>query len=492
MSVLRILNGLHKGKIFPIDDREVYIGQKGNNDIVLKDAEISGRHAMVFTVGEMYFIRDLKSRQGTFVNNVRVQEELLYAGDKIKIGSINITFEDAATADKTPTKDIEYAEDDAQNSPMLELDLGDERKQEADDENTSEFAARNLEILYKCSLEFSELKDREELMQLTIKKLAKLLQADNIYIFLKDKQGDMAPKALFEREKAKIAPVSRGIIRRVLQVNKSVMTTDASSDERFRESFSIVRRKVKAVICAPLVSRRQTMGVIYIGASGATQTFVKADMELVTALARILATTMENMRAHRKHSQLLMNLMRSLVKAMELALPENRGHSLRVAGYAGAIAREMSLSPHKIYLCQMGGYIHDIGKIVINNLQAETEEDRENNYRRHVVTGEQVISEMEGMQELLPAIKYHHERHDGSGFPEGLTGENIPLIGCIVGLADCFDHMLTRGVDGKPLEVKDAIKELKNLADQQFRAEEVMALCEAYRKGHLKIAEIKE
>lgn len=490
MPILRILNGPLKGQVFTVGNKEIFIGGSPNNDIVVDDAETEPRHAAVFTVGEMCFIRDLKSSQGTFVNQVRIIEEMLYAGDKIKIGSINIAFEDTSTELKEPEKKIEYEDEEAEGqeeqSPVMEIDFGAQKKlKDKAEDYIPDLVFRNLEGIYQFTQELSQLKEREQLLQLMVKTISKTLQPDNVYIFLKDKQGDLLPRAIWEKEKTKIAPVSRGIIRRVLKGHKAVMTKDAAADVRFRENLSIVKRKVKGVICAPLMSRGQVVGVIYVGAGAAAQVFVTEDMEFVTTIACSSSSVLDNIRAHRRQSRLLMNMMRSLVTAMELALPQNRGHSMRVASYAGAIAREKSLTPQKVYLCQLGGYLHDIGKIATRAVVP----DKELSYREHVSAGEKILEEMEGLEELLPAVKYHHECHDGSGFPEGLKEDNIPLIARIVGLANFLDHLLTDAGE-RPLDMNDAIKEIKDVAGIKFHPDDVMALREAHRKGHLKIADV--
>ena len=293
----------------------------------------------------------------------------------------------------------------------------------------------------------------------------------------------MAPKVIFEREKAKIPPVSRAIIKKVLKGCKAIMTSDAASDSRFRESMSIVKRKVKAVICAPLVAREHVMGVIYIGASGATNLFVTEDMELIGSLARLSAVTLDNLRARKRQRRLLMNMMRSLVTAMELTLPKIHGHSMRVANLARSIANERFSSAQKVHLCQMGGYLHDIGKIVTGTKKFEDEKQIEKNYREHVNTGRKILAGTDGIDDLIPAIRYHHERHDGSGFPKGLKGEEIPEIARIVALANYLDHQL------QEKRITEIIEHMNDLSGKKFHPEDIKALQQAYQKGRLQKTE---
>jgi putative nucleotidyltransferase with HDIG domain len=493
MLNLKILNGPLKDKVFPISKDEIYIGREDGNHIQIKDTEVEQRHAVFFTLGDMCFIRDLKTQHGTFLNNKRVHEEILDAGDKIKIGSVELKLEEAI-AGKNSGRPIQYDEDESgeggEETPEVveEAEVAEKGgKGNKSNKYSGETAARHLSSLHSFSEIIADAKEYEHVLQVALKHISDAMAPDNIYIFLKDKHGDLSPKAIFEREKVKIAPVSRGIIRRVLKSNRAVITTDASADTRFRDNLSIVRRKIKAVICAPLTSRQQVMGAIYVGGSSVVQLFTQQDLEFVNGIACLTAIAIDNLRSHRKQSRLLMNMMRSLVTAMELALPETRGHSMRVASYAGAIAQEKAMSPQKTYLCQLGGYLHDVGK-VISRSAVKNPEEQKKIYQEHVTAGEKILFEMEGMEDILPAVKYHHEYHDGSGFPEGLKEEHIPIVARIVGLANYFDHLLTdKRPNGNPLELKEALKELKELAGKKFHSDDVMALREACRQGEIKV-----
>lgn len=490
MLNLKVVNGPLKDKVFPIGKDEIYIGREDGSHIQIKSADVEQRHAVLFTLGDMCFIRDLKTQHGTLLNNKRIHEEILDAGDVIKIGSVELLLEEAV-AGKGSGRPIQYDEDEAgegEEEPEVVEEVTEKSGKGGKDKKfVGEAAASSLATLHRFSEVVADAKEHDHVLQVALKTISEAMAADTIYIFMRDKRGDLAPKAIFEREKVKIAPVSRGIIRRVIKSNHAVITTDAAADNRFRDNMSIVRRKIKAVICAPLTSRQQVIGVIYVGGSGAVQMFTQQDLEFVSSMASLTAIAVDNLRSHRKQSRLLMNMMRSLVTAMELALPETRGHSMRVASYAGAIAQEKSLSSQKIYMCQLGGYLHDIGKVV-GRTMAKNAEEQKKQYQEHVTAGEKILLEMEGMEELLPAVKYHHEFFDGSGFPDGLKEDHIPLVARIVGLANYFDHLLTdKRADGSTLELKEALKELKELSGKRFHPDDVMALREACRQGEIKV-----
>lgn len=155
-------------------------------------------------------------------------------------------------------------------------------------------------------------------------------------------------------------------------------------------------------------------------------------------------------------------------------------HANRVASLAEAIAKEMGLSDNNVSKVYQSGMYHDIGKIgvpyeILNKPEKLTPEEFEM-VKKHTEIGANVVAPVSIFKDIVPAILYHHERLDGSGYPEGLTGEKIPLYARIVGVADVYDAMVCtrayRGALGKDI----ALKELRNGSGTRYDAEVVAAL----------------
>ncbi len=123
------------------------------------------------------------------------------------------------------------------------------------------------------------------------------------------------------------------------------------------------------------------------------------------------------------------------------------GHSRQVAVYASALARKMGLEDEHVNRIVRAALIHDLGKVAIEDYIIRKKErlttEEYNLLKRHPAIGSEIISRMKGLQELIPMVRYHHERWDGKGYPEGLKGEQIPLDARILSLADALDAMFS-------------------------------------------------
>ncbi len=139
---------------------------------------------------------------------------------------------------------------------------------------------------------------------------------------------------------------------------------------------------------------------------------------------------------------------------------------------AATIAREMGLAEPEVENVRLAGLLHDIGKIgIIEALlerPAELSEDEFPPLRLHPEKGVAILAPIRQLQDVLPGVLHHHERMDGSGYPHGLKGEEIPLAARIVAVADSFDAMVSERPYKKGLSVREAVTELKRCAGSQF------------------------
>jgi len=169
---------------------------------------------------------------------------------------------------------------------------------------------------------------------------------------------------------------------------------------------------------------------------------------------------------------LFVNFVKAMVNALDAKSPWTKGHSERVAGYAEQIAKEMGLEDEKIILLRLASLLHDIGKIgtydyLLDKPESLTEEEFEA-VKKHPDQGTAILKGVKQLKDILPLIRYHHERIDGKGYPEGLKGEEIPLCARILHVADSFDSMTAdrpyRSSPGKEY----AISELKRCNGTRF------------------------
>ena len=168
------------------------------------------------------------------------------------------------------------------------------------------------------------------------------------------------------------------------------------------------------------------------------------------------------------------------------------GHCDRVATYAAEIARIMGLSYKRVALVRRAAYVHDIGKIFIPEWITQkpgrlTPEERDV-MNLHPALGARMLSRRPAMRELAPIVLAHHERWDGEGYPNGLTGSEIPLEARVIFVADAFDAMTSERPYGRIMREKDAAAELRRCSGKDFDPQVVRAMRLALNSGAMKRA----
>jgi putative nucleotidyltransferase with HDIG domain len=158
--------------------------------------------------------------------------------------------------------------------------------------------------------------------------------------------------------------------------------------------------------------------------------------------------------------------------ALDAKSPWTKGHSERTVRYAEKIARKMGLSDEDMHNLTIGGLLHDIGKIgTYDYLLHKTEKltaQEFNIIKKHPEKGEKILESIKQLKQIIPIIRYHHERYDGKGYPDGLAGEDIPLLARIVHVADSFDAMTADRPYRSALSKEQVIEELRRNAGTQF------------------------
>jgi HD-GYP domain-containing protein (c-di-GMP phosphodiesterase class II) len=175
--------------------------------------------------------------------------------------------------------------------------------------------------------------------------------------------------------------------------------------------------------------------------------------------------------ARKKLREYFYGIVQSLVRTIEAKDPYTRGHSERVAGYAEKIAVGMGFSAEKAELLKEAAVLHDIGKLgihedILNKKEKLTEEEWEA-IRMHPATGEDILKPVLG-EEMLEAIREHHERCDGTGYPNKLDAGHISIFAKIIAVADTYDAMTSSRAYRAALSKKEAIEELKKGKGSQF------------------------
>jgi HD-GYP domain-containing protein (c-di-GMP phosphodiesterase class II) len=496
MAVLRIKSGANVGKIYDLSADMVVLGREPGDGkaVQLSDQGISRKHAEIFRLGELYFIRDLESRNGTFVNDAPVSEVVLRIGDVIRIGSTVLVFEDRASQLRDSRKVV--VEDGGEKvktfSPSVTIQfpatkIAERRPPAA--LPTSPPEHRSLELLISISHAIAEEKDLSRILVRVAELIGRSMDADNVFIMgLRSagtaESGDFDILARFDKsEEAEEAGVSRSIIRDCLEFHRSVLTTDAGLDARFSPMASVVMHRIKSVICVPITSLGKDIGVLYISNTHKAEAFSSEDLHLASAVGVELGITMQLLNMVHRSDQFFRGSIQTLVAASEMRDPAAKGRAQRLATYCMAMAKELSWDTHGIRNAWLAGMLHDIGSIPLTaeDLAAKFLADTKRNFYAR-----ELLKENPALSEVLPAIIDQNERWNGSGGAEGKKGDQITPLARVLGLAREFDQLLLHGgTNGKEMSVKEALLKVKDTADVLFDRGTVNALLIAYRNGRL-------
>jgi HD-GYP domain-containing protein (c-di-GMP phosphodiesterase class II) len=195
----------------------------------------------------------------------------------------------------------------------------------------------------------------------------------------------------------------------------------------------------------------------------------------------------EIQRAAQENKELFMGSIRMLANAIDEKDPYTRGHSERVAYYSACVAKHLGMTPEEVERVHLSGIIHDVGKIgiedkILRKAAALTDDEYEI-MKQHPTKGLHILEAVPLLKEKAGAGLMHHENVDGSGYPDGLKGDDIPLLGRIVSVADAFDAMTTDRPYSKAMTFEAAIARLKFLAGKKFDPECVGAFERASLAG---------
>ena len=479
MPQLRVKNGPAQGKTYELSNEVTQLGREA--DVQILDTAASRHHAEVFAIGDMYFLRDLKSRNGTILNEEPLGEDdqaLLRVGDLIRIGSTQVVFEEpVAQAEKMP----EFTSGEEDFGATVELRLDAEQLAEAAPgvgETSLHFA-----VLYDVAKAISKAFDARSLMQEVCDITLKATRADGVYVFERE-AGKLVPVAHQRRGERREVKISSTIIKRSLQHNRSVLVSDALSDSRFSASSSVVMRGIRSVICAPLLARDRVGGVLYLHSSSVEGAFTDEHLRLVTAIGLEAAVALEAMRAHERSRRQLTSVFRTLITAYEQGSPTAvEGHSERVHACARAVCQALEVPAAEAHTVELAALLHEIGKIGA----PEGAFAREENLHAYAALGAGMLRKIEGLEAVAAGVEAHLERLDGTGGPRGLVGHQIPRAARVVGLADEFVRRLAGPGGGvkRSEAIKQALMALNHEVPGRYDAEAFNGLVVALRTGTL-------
>jgi phosphoserine phosphatase RsbU/P len=312
MAVLRAIQGPDPGVVFPLERASIVLGRHPQCDLVLESAPVSRQHAKLTLHDGSYYLEDLNSRNGTYLNGkLTTRPQLLKEGDEIGICDLSFVFHDQTpdptlTASSLPRRSAEsraaFIEDDkpsAGSVVMTKVDLSTGSTGLSLQVNTE----AKLKALLEISQNLSRALELGDVLPKLLDSLFKIfLQADRGFIVLKDpRTGKLVPKAVKCRnaDEAEVLRISRTIVNSVLESKQAILSADAASDTRFEMAESIVDFRIRSMMCAPLITGEgDALGVIQIDTNDRRKWFNREDLDVLAGVACQAAFAVENAQLH--------------------------------------------------------------------------------------------------------------------------------------------------------------------------------------------------
>ena len=259
--------------------------------------------------------------------------------------------------------------------------------------------------------------------------------------------------------------------------------------------------KKKIELLVPLVVRDEMVGVLFLGEKATGEPFTSYDKEIICAMARHIGVGIaqrnlmaelerradENRKLYDDLKMTYADTVKAFATAIDCKDKYTEGHSVRVGKYSEIIAQELEWSADEIEGVAVAGYLHDVGKLTVERniinapYRINAKESAELN--KHPAVGYEILMPIHHPYTDVPlAAKYHHERLDGNGYPDGLHDKEIPYIAKIVNLADSFDAMTTDRPYKRRRPAQDVIEDLQRNVGKQFAPELVTAFCRGMLK----------
>jgi len=234
---------------------------------------------------------------------------------------------------------------------------------------------------------------------------------------------------------------------------------------------SAVGQAVKSFVAVPLRGEQNMIGILMALNKQAGE-FDSVDVKLISAVADQAAVFLTNHRLYADLQDLLMGVVHALTASIDAKDPYTSGHSQRVARISRRLAEECGFPPGRVRQIYLAGLLHDIGKIgvperVLCKPGRLTKEEFEL-IKRHPTVAAKILSGIRQLDDVILGILTHHERPDGGGYPQGLRGDEVPIEGRIIGLADCLDAMTSDRAYRRARPLSAVIREIRKHAHAQF------------------------
>ncbi len=316
--------------------------------------------------------------------------------------------------------------------------------------------------------------DIDRVVELILEKTSDLLGAGRVLILVLDKKrkvlrvhghrgfASSGPKV---RELRVARPFNHCIVDRGMVITLGEILSSGDI-----ERLSVAAPELLDMIFAPLEVKGESFGLL--GVSDSHKKFSDTELEIFCALGSQAAVAMENASLYKRLKDAFLHTSEALAEAVNSRDPYTGGHVRRVENYSLLMGEALGLDEKDSEDLRLAAILHDIGKIGIDDAILRKAEplspEEEAMMQRHPEIGGRIMSFVTEMRDIIPGVRHHHENYDGSGYPDGLKGEDIPLHARIIAIADAFDALTTDRPYRKAVTMEEALGVLRRYRGSRF------------------------
>ena len=309
------------------------------------------------------------------------------------------------------------------------------------------------------------------------------------------------PLIRFFRERVDRQILNDGAV--VYEEAKKLLTKNIGAETKQLLKGTLYQMEIfEAAVCIPSYFREDLMGVLLLGSKKDGGRFAQDELDFFVALASDVAMAIRNARLFKeleleleRKQRLFIHTTVALTAAIDAKDHYTHGHTARVTNLSLEIARKLmqknkeGLPKKFLEHLHIASLLHDIGKIgvpeAILNKEGPLSEDERKRMQEHPAIGTTILQPIKELEDAILGVKYHHEKYDGSGYPEGLKGSQIPLIASIISVADTFDAMTTDRPYRHGLSKEEAVREIERVSGRQLDPEITGAFIELFRENKI-------
>ncbi len=372
---------------------------------------------------------------------------------------------------------------------------------------------QRLQMLYEIQKALSSSIFLDDLLKIVIDKVLIITGGERAVLLLADEDGELRFRLGKSKDSKSLSRedilISRSVIKKVLSEGEAVIANNVDQDENLKKQQSIMALQLRTIMCVPLKEPRlyydnisesaittsffaqksKPLGVLYVDSRSTTKVFTSQDLEAFNSFAAHAAISIKNAQLYSEIEDTFFDTIKAIAATIDAKDRYLHGHSDRVSKISVAIGEEMGMSRSRLKRLRMAGLLHDVGKIGIRDAvlgkPAELTPSEMDLMRQHPKIGQDILSNIKKMRDVVMGVAQHHEKVDGSGYPSRLKGEQISLEGKIIAIADTYDAITSDRPYQPALPPKVAKERINAAAGSQFDPEIIKYFNQAFDNGKI-------